>query len=762
MELPMFAIACLLALSAAWIIRTRRFRIGLLTVVLMGSAGLLTARFQPALFASETAQPPAAMDPAIAAEAGRLGPATDALLARVSDSITYEIYPGVFRGASATLADGAGNDSDKALLLRDLIRASNAKATLRFATCTLPGPQIDALIAAAKSAYRPPRVLAALAARAAAQAKTAKSRAFMEHVGAVWTGVGAQNHDESARLYAALQAAHAPLKTTSAGDLRAAVVHHTWLQQMNGSTWQDLDATLPHAKAGAALCAAESTAADLPSAAFDAVTVRVRVERRQQGKLDDRTAVEGTWRTSDLARAALTFAFAESAELPVSPTPHAAPAGFIAYTPVLVTGDKTIAGAPVLVPDLVKSAGAGMAGLGGGIASVFGQPAPPAAPAPSADVPDAVAMWLQVTVQAPDTPPETVESPVFDRIGYADRVAGRAATATLAKLDDGKGMYLPFGALWNVGVTIGTATAGVGDGVFHGVSKDSAGVIGAIASAHRTYSPLRRAIFAQTNGAPGAAIVNVRPGVSLFGIVWRPNSASPASPVPSLVMDVASDHALPDGATPETAVQWGTSALLAERYATAAQLMLSAVAKGGNVGEVANGDVVGVFAAARRAAVPSMLVRTDRDIASSVPPDVKTRLAQALSNGRVALAPAKPVVIDNEAEYGWWLVGPDGSVRDEMQNGRHQEVAEYTGPTANAARSAPRIRLVGCVVTMAFVAASALATVTSSGHESFEAGDQTADLMETGTEIEEKQNQFDEAGETCQMLSGGDLPAPQR
>lgn len=753
--------ACLFALSAAWMVRTRRFRTGLLALVLLGLTGVLAARFQPPLLASQTAQSPGGIASAIAAEAVRLGPGTDALLARVSDRIVYEMYPGVFRGAEGTLADGAGNDSDKALLLRDLIQASNAKATLRFATCTLPAAQIDALIAAAKSGYRPPRVLAAVAAQAAAQAKTAKSRARLEHVGAVWAGVGAQNHDESARLYAALQAAHAPLKTTSAGDLRAAVAHHTWLQQMNGGSWQDLDPSLPHAKAGAALCAAESTATDLPGAAFDTVTARVRVERRRQGKLDDQTSVEGTWRTSDLARASLTFAFAESAEVHVSPSPQPPPPGFIAYTPVLLAGDKTIAGAGVLVPDLQKPIGAGISGgLGAGLASAFGQPAPPAAPAPSADVPDAVAMWLQVTVQAQGTTPETIESPIFDRVGYADRVAGRAATAALSSLDDGRGMYPAFGTLWNVGLTMGSATAGAGDGVAHAVTNDPAGVIRAIASAHRTYEALRRAIFAQLSGPSGPAIVNVRPGVSLLGITWRSAGATPSSPAPSLVMDVASDHALPDGAPPEAAVQWGTSSLIAERYVTAAQLMMSAVAKSGTVGQVTRRDVFGVFAAARQASVPAVLVRTDRDIASTLPPDAKARLAMALADGRVALAPAGPVQLDNETDYGWWLVGPDGSVRDEMQSGRHQELAEDTPPTANAVRQAPRIRKIGCLVAIAAIAVSMAAAVVSPGPEGFEAGGQTAELMNTLREIGDKENEFDEVEVTCSALAGGDeLPA---
>ena len=223
-------------------------------------------------------------------------------------------------------------------------------------------------------------------------------------------------------------------------------------------------------------------------------------------------------------------------------------------------------------------------------------------------------MWLQVTVHAQDAAPEVIESPISRPHRVADRSSGRAATAALSRLDDGNGMYLAFGTLWNVALTMGTADVGAGGGDAQAVTKDTAGVIRAIASAHRTYYTLRRAIFAQVNGAPGPAIVNVRPGVSLLGITWRSASASPSSPAPSLVMDVAADHALPDGATPEAAVQWGTSSLIAERYVTAAQLMMSAVAKGGTVGEVARRDVFGVFAAARQASVPPVLVRTDRDI----------------------------------------------------------------------------------------------------------------------------------------------------
>ena len=98
----------------------------------------------------------------------------------------------------------------------------------------------------------------------------------------------------------------------------------------------------------------------------------------------------------------------------------------------------------------------------------------------------------------------------------------------------------------------------------HATTKDAA-VVRVVASAHRTYDPLRRAIFAEVSGASAQPIVHVRPGVSLLGIVWRSGEGASPSPVPSLVMDVSSDHALPYGATPDAAIhgpprRWSPSA----------------------------------------------------------------------------------------------------------------------------------------------------------------------------------------------------------
>ena len=68
----------------------------------------------------------------VAAVARQIGTDPAAILARVS-RVRYEVYPGVFRGAGATISDNAGNDYDRAVLLHDLLVASNPGIAVRYA-----------------------------------------------------------------------------------------------------------------------------------------------------------------------------------------------------------------------------------------------------------------------------------------------------------------------------------------------------------------------------------------------------------------------------------------------------------------------------------------------------------------------------------------------------------------------------------------------------------------------------------------------------
>src|SRR5690242_19664333 len=62
-----------------------------------------------------------------------IGSDTKQLLGFVASDIGYDSYVGALRGPRGVLLSGAGNDVDKSLLLRELIRQTDPKAETRFA-----------------------------------------------------------------------------------------------------------------------------------------------------------------------------------------------------------------------------------------------------------------------------------------------------------------------------------------------------------------------------------------------------------------------------------------------------------------------------------------------------------------------------------------------------------------------------------------------------------------------------------------------------
>jgi hypothetical protein len=697
---------------------------------------------------------PGSVAATVGGEAKRIGADPAKLLARVSDGIGYEIYPGVFRGSAATLADRVGNDADKALLLRDLLRAAIPNAGVRFASCTLGQDQQNRLIATAQSTYRVPKLLAEDAASLGGKIKNPAAVALLAHAALVWTSLNAQARDQRTSLQSALQSANAGLAAPSP-DVRDALANHVWVQQQNAGQWVDLDPALAHAKPGAALCTAQSTMDDLPDAEYDTIAASVRVEQRHGGALESQVAVQGTWRTAQLEGASLSFAFAEPSGLP---TPVKAPdrPGMIAYTPILRAGTTITAGSPIYVPappaPASQDPGSAVGNVGTSAVNVLSDtPATPAASPSTAAVPSSeiVGAWLELSVTTPGTKPETVESAIFDRVAFADRAAGNAASAQLATLDDGTGYDPAFESLWNIGVSAGTALAGVGDtSAVAPKNTDTPAVIQMIGATQRAYYSIRRALFAGIAGTGAPAIVNAQPGLSLLAV----RSSQKGGSDPALLMDVASDHAQPVSGDASTGTAWAVSSLLAERAATAGDKMVAAATAGTDVAQVQTRDVLAVFDAARKANVASALVRTTTDINGALPPAAKARLASSLSDGRVAFAPAAAVDLGGRKDYGWWIVGPGGTLRDEMQSGRHQ-AGEDAALNRNAVSAASRWHKLGRTVCFVFITMNAFGVMSAEGPEGAEAGEQQADTIMSTYDENEAIEKFEEAnkeGEGCE------------
>ncbi len=169
----------------------------------------------------------------------------DILAAQIAD----DIYPGALRGSAGALSAEEANATDKALLLRDLLRSADPNAPLRFAQCTLNDADAQSLVTAilAKPKPRTPIVLES-ATDVAASTSDALAKATLKRWGLTWQQLASIAKNETATLANALQKLPATQRTapqdTSAAKQLDAVRTHVWLQRQDNGSWTDLDPTL--------------------------------------------------------------------------------------------------------------------------------------------------------------------------------------------------------------------------------------------------------------------------------------------------------------------------------------------------------------------------------------------------------------------------------------------------------------------------------------------------------------------------------------
>jgi len=110
----------------------------------------------------------------ISARAAALGRDAGQIFEFMRDQIALEPYVGVLRGARGTLAAGAGNALDRALLARELLRAAGVES--RLVSGTLAASQADALLERFFSAAAPPGLSGAGQSTAADPARDVAAR----------------------------------------------------------------------------------------------------------------------------------------------------------------------------------------------------------------------------------------------------------------------------------------------------------------------------------------------------------------------------------------------------------------------------------------------------------------------------------------------------------------------------------------------------------------------------------------------------------
>jgi hypothetical protein len=654
--------------------------------------------------------------PEVAAEAASLGRDVKRILSFVSNDISYEPYDGALRGSRGTLLAKAGDATDKALLLRDLVRLAEPTSDLRFALCTLPSQEARQMISATLSRLpAPPAVpqeedrISRSGRRKAANEKVADEqhrRAVANHLSARWRSLADELQQESAVLETTLRQAGVTVDSapTPRTQLEKRAQRHVWLQYRQESSWIDLDPTIAGAVPGQRRCSVEHTVRALPENLYHHLSISVVLVKRQGARLSTRSLLQARWRTADLVGSTITYAHAEPLGLgelvPKSP-PSSEGAR---YTPLLILDEELRLGKSFVLPRPAssdapgeKGLGAGIGQLGGGIGQMLGgghvgqvpgraasdQQLGNAQQAAGAEV---TSLWLRFVVAPPSGPSETIERPIFDRVGYVARAAGDEARAPLAPIESARGDYAPLQTIWSIAMWTGEAKmplslypALVGRRKATSVTGLHS-VLENLGMLHRSFYALRQVLFRTAGPLGGENLIVSSVNLSLLSWAVRPRDAVvPGGALAFDLLDNRVSYAPGPGSGTPAWIRWGQASLQAERLLFLGPRALTGAGENPKDRKLL-ADVSSVFAQARQEQIKFLLLgpgdapKIEKLTASD---EARARLRSRLGEGLTVLVPERAVRMPDRSAIGWWLIdSKTGFLLDEMEDGRHQAGVE--------------------------------------------------------------------------------------
>jgi transglutaminase-like putative cysteine protease len=334
----------------------------------------------------------------------------------VRDSIGFDPYEGVLRGAAGTLAARAGNADDRALLLAALL--DQMQVPFRFASADLDDASLDSVLAAAAQRPVQPVPDPGIALTPVFQAPVIQARASRDY----------------AELRQALGDRVSTLSAGSIDAVRSATRHHVWVQRAFGTGWQDLDPTLAGTVPGATLVPAAETAASLPDAGRHRVSIRLDAETLVGDSLQSQTVLDQTIPASVAANEEIILAFRPAADS-VGGTIRQVLTGDVLWIPTLSIDGDLHDGQPFRTGDTGTD--------------VFGEPNVPAPPL--------TALRLTIEVDSPGAPPRSVVRALLDRVPADARTSVPVTPDQLAPLLEDDAGPLALGAIHHIMVSTGGA-----------------------------------------------------------------------------------------------------------------------------------------------------------------------------------------------------------------------------------------------------------------------------------------------------------------
>lgn len=642
--------------------------------------------------------------PTIADKAAELQYDPARIFRYVADSVRYEPYSGILRGAKGTLWAQAGNSADKALLLAALL--DEALVTYRFAV----GPLDDATAKElAASANRPPadaearleQVLFATNARASAGGLSAQQRQEFESLPAQGRAMLDRSRSDVAFHAALVQHALTEHGVTlpAAGDGLPALERsqHVWLQVADGPAWIDHDPSLVGIATGKALARASQTVEQLPPELHHRLTFRVDAEVVTGGQPARTTLATQQALAADLAGVPVTILNARPESFKaLGLTIGGLLEGTRQYLPYIVIGETALPG--TLFGFHAGSGGnAALDGASGGLEG------------------ETTAEWLVIEVASPDGATATIERAIFDRVGYARRASKRPVDVAslppvIMTADPATGSedYLPARTMMALSIAGGGTPLAAFEA---GQSMNDA--ITALGAAPLGWQVLRDIIAVDAHDAAGRQFVLDAPNIVAF--VIEPAGAGEAATV-RLSLDILHRSLAatgPGAGAVDARIAGGVLAAVAERMTVTGAG--TAPALGGTPATGALPDllpnVLDLFEEADRQRVPIVLVTSTAPVdlaANGHGAEAVARIEAAVAAGVLVVVPQRPVVVGGVPYSGWWQIDPaTGATIDVFQNGRGPEMTEEAVVDEVEVQNGEVWRRLGCQM-IAFAAAQVL------------------------------------------------------
>lgn len=649
----------------------------------LGGVGFATAPVIAGAIQIE-ATPPAApvMAPAppsgetVADIAARLDFDLDAVFAFVRDDIHYESYAGVLRGGKGTLWARAGNSADQAVLLGDLLAAS--QIPYRFAIGSLDPAQAEALATnlaltadEANGHYNDATLAATLQVLEltelpeSAPEPSAEEQAIFDQF------------DESSRIAVALALASSETSRLAIVDALAAagidlpplappslpdreLNRHVWIQVADGPSWIDYDPSLPSGDGATAPVTAAETLEALPEDWHHRIRIAIAADEYAAGAIYRREAVSFMTVSHSVVDVPIALSMASANEI----------AGLGLAINELFTGQTTIY--PTIYVDGVTTDASQPLIFATGATStqdVLGSGTPVA----GAGDGETVAVWLVVEITSPDESPVTIERALLDRVPVEDRSSGTIVAANIAPIQTvptglGDDTLEQFNNLTVVHTDVARIAPAYSFARFR--ADDIFGALGTLGPA---LAGFRDILGVREEAAIGYWSYPSAPNITVFHAA--PPSAESDGAKASLTADLVhrrrTSLPLMDGAPSTTVHPLVLSGVL---DAVAEQMLLAPETRGesAEVPSYATGpSISGIFEAAVSSGLNVKVLASATDL-GEVEADAASQgyMTAALDAGLYVVVPEQPVERDGEPVLGWWIVDPvTGRTRDQLHNG---------------------------------------------------------------------------------------------